>query len=158
MGDRNWLGFSGRVPRTEPVDDTERLRAFTADLHNAAQHSDHNRRESQPHRIPRLSRISSYIGLGGSGKQHSPPRMLVSLDHDDPTKTCNGFSNVVSRININTRDGDVHDCYVTWHNPNLTQILETVSCTIMSSKPPSHLHLKNPGAHQNPLESVLIAR
>lgn len=145
LGDRVWLGFASRTRENknerkherndEPVFDAEALNSFKAELNRAMQQTDRGRKDSQHPKVPRLSRISSYMGIGGNGKQHSPPRHLVSLDRDDTsTNAHNNHSIRVSRLDSITSEGVFLDCDETWHKPNITQIMEMVACTIMSSK------------------------
>lgn len=108
-------------------------------------------------KVSRLSRISSYIGLGSVARAGSPttstfPEIVMQRSesmksrvvsygeaaHDRSTGIWRTGSNMQSEYD-NFRESDR-----TWHSPNIVQMMETVSCTMMAngiSEPiPRHLN------------------
>lgn len=170
MDGRSWLGFGPRVSRTPQAAraPTPSITTTQSDVGvcpaPATEHRDLQRSSSQLNshqnvqKPPRLSRISSYMGLGSISKAHattasSPPYpeqiMLRSESmlprnttyYDVPHDPAAG----IWRARANVDDGFIYKgSDQTWHNPNLTQMMDTVSSTILSngiSEPiPRHLN------------------
>lgn len=166
MEGRTWLGFGPRAPRSSQVSraPTPNLMTTQSDVGaNSAAHAEERNHlprsvtqihVPQPAQKPaRLSRISSYIGLGSVAKSHAatateqnrtraeshPPRGSEQFggprDHTgDVWKTQSNHES----------DYDFNEADQTWHNPNLVQMMDTVSSAIMSrgiSEPiPRHLN------------------
>lgn len=108
---------------------------------------------------PRLAKISSYIGLGSLAKAQSPKATIypeLIMDRSESIKPGAAGYHVTSVDGGGPigdwkpapRDQDKYSFYnpddLTWHNPSLRQMVETVLCTMMqngSSAPiPRHLN------------------
>jgi hypothetical protein len=111
------------------------------------------------HKPPRLSKISSYIGLGNAAKAQPPTVAMypeLIMERSESIKPGAAGYHVTSLDGGGPigdwkpalRNGGEYSFYnsddITWHNPSLKQMLETVSCTMMkngSSAPiPRHLN------------------
>lgn len=167
MGDRSWLGFGVRARPAENKDDGD-------DRTTAVRNGDSNNRRSlqrsntavplqrNPHKAPRLPRLSSLMGLNMVAKAHTPPATSFEIApnypeiihqrsesmrarpvsyheaaHDPTTGIWRKNADAVSDFRYRESDA-------TWHNPSLHQMIETVLCTIMtngiSAPIPSHLN------------------
>lgn len=118
--------------------------------------------QKNAHKAPRLSRFSSLMGLNGVAKAHSPTSTSFEIAPNYPEiihqsselmkvrsvsyhEAAHDPSTGIWRKNP---DADSEFRYresdVTWHNPSLQQMIETVLCTIMtngiSAPIPSHLN------------------
>lgn len=97
------------------------------------------------HKTPRLSRFSSLIGLGASSRAQSPtistfPELTTQRTesmklstvsyheaaHDRSTGIWRSSTTVESDYGFRESDR-------TWHNPNVVQMMETVSCALMTN-------------------------
>lgn len=166
MEGRNWLGFGPRAPRASQVvrAPTPNLMITQSDVgagpvpvveeRPPLSRSVTQIHVPQPtHKPARLSRISSYMGLGSVAKGHAataneqnrgraeshPPRGTEefgsSRDHTGD----------VWKVQPDNEGGYIfREADKTWYNPNLTQMMDTVSSAILSrgvSEPiPRHLN------------------
>lgn len=152
MSDRSWLGFGGRARTSQAAQQPATLDSQTDVVDHAppALHRSLTQVQTQGqhhHKPPRLSRISSYIGLGAAAKTHSPtipvyPEIIMARSESMKTGTTGSDSESSHRKNEN--DIFYNEADATWHNPSLKQMVETVSCEMMrngSSAPiPRHLN------------------
>lgn len=112
-----------------------------------------------PRKPPKLSKISSYIGLGSLAKAQSPTVTMypeLIMERSESIKPGAAGSHITSVDGGGpigawrpALKGDGTSSFYnaedfTWHNPSLKQMVETVSCTMMkngSSAPiPRHLN------------------
>jgi hypothetical protein len=129
-----------------------------ASLHRSSTQVSQQSNNNQ-HKPPRLSRISSYIGFGSVTKAQSPtvatyPELIMERGESIKTgaagyhiKSVDG-GGPIGDWQPAVRNAGTYSFYnaddLTWHNPSLKQMVETVSCTMMrngSSAPiPRHLN------------------
>lgn len=149
MSDRGWLVFGGRTRAPQPAQQPaapETQSEVVEDAQPALRRTQTQAHVSQQHHYkpPRLSRISSYIGLGAVAKSHSPitPEFTTERSESMRSGTLGFDSEGYRRKNEN--DVFYNEADSTWHNPSLKQMIETVSCEMMrngSSAPiPRHLN------------------
>lgn len=167
MDGRSWLGFGPRA-RTPQVAfaPTPSLSTTQSDVgaspaptaERSLQRSLTQIHIQQPaQKTARLSRISSYIGLGNAAKAHATPAVTIPypeqiMERNDSlssrTTSCQEAPHDSIGIWRTSPNADSDFIYKesdqTWHNPNLTQMMDTVSSAIMSngiSQPiPRHLN------------------
>lgn len=176
MGDRSWLGFVGRSRTPQPIqqqaptadnpdndDDSSTVRAGESGAQRSLQRSlTQIPLQKPPHKAARLSRISSYMGLGTVAKTQSPAtptfpttpgyyETKMSLQSESTKSRTVSYQEAVHdpstgiwRKHTMETEYRFRESDCTWHNPNLRQMMETVSCTIMTngvSEPiPRHLN------------------
>lgn len=165
MGDRARLTFGARVqapqPAQQPSSSEEHADMPALPVPTPAQRSLQRSLTQIPiqqpvHKVPRLSRISSYIGLGAAAKGQSPitsdfaeiavqrgelmksgPVFYHEAAHDKSTGVWRAGLTTESEFAYRESDR-------TWHNPTLQQMMETVGCVLMTngiSEPlPRHLN------------------
>lgn len=157
MDGRSWLGFGPRA-RTPQVafapppvlisTQSDIGAATTPTAERSLQRSltqIHIRQPAQ--KVARLSRISSYMGLGSASKAHATTAVTASYQeqivertdsllsrtttyHEAPHDTTTGLW----RTSTNADSDFIYkESDHTWHNPNLIQMMDTVSSTIMSN-------------------------
>ncbi|KAJ4389132.1 hypothetical protein N0V93_006594 [Gnomoniopsis smithogilvyi] len=168
MDGRSWLGLGPRARTTQtafapnPVlisTQSDVGAVTTPSAERSLQRSLTQIHIPQPaQKTARLSRISSYIGLSNAAKAQAtsavtlphPEQIMERSDsmssrtmsyHEAPHDPTTGFW----RSSPNTDNDFIYkESDQTWHNPNLTQMMDTVSSTIMSngvSQPiPRHLN------------------
>ncbi|ROW09039.1 hypothetical protein VMCG_02810 [Cytospora schulzeri] len=139
MSDRGWLGFGVRTRAPQPAQ-----QPAPSDTQGEGLDTTQQQQQQNHHKPPRLSRISSYIGLGTAAKSNSPTTPEFTIERSESMKSGTlGFdSEGLHRKNEN--DVFYNSADATWHNPSLKQMIETVSCEMMrngSSAPiPRHLN------------------
>ncbi|KAJ4424629.1 hypothetical protein N0V82_000761 [Gnomoniopsis sp. IMI 355080] len=168
MEGRSWLGFGPRAripqvalaPTPVLISTQSDVGAFTTPTaERSLQRSLTQIPIQQPaQKTARLSRISSYIGLSNAAKANFTSAVIIPLPeqvmersdsmssrrmsyHEAPHDPTTGFW----RTNSNADNDFIYkESDQTWHNPNLTQMMDTVSSAIMSngvSQPiPRHLN------------------
>ena len=152
MSDRSWLSFGGRARASQPAQQSAASDAQSDIIDHAplALHRSltqvHAQEQHHP-KPPKLSRISSYIGLGAAAKSHSPPMPAypeVTMARIESMKAGTLGLGSESLHRKNENDIFYNEADATWHNPSLKQMVETVSCEMMkngSSAPiPRHLN------------------
>lgn len=118
--------------------------------------------QKNPHKAPRLSRFSSLMGLSGAAKALSPvttsfeiapnyPEMIHQRGEAMKTRTVtyhdavnDPSTGIWSLENDPNSEFRFRESDMTWHNPNLQQMMETVLSAIMtngiSAPIPTHLN------------------
>lgn len=102
--------------------------------------------QQSTHKVSRLSRFATYIGLGSTARAHSPitttlPGQLVQRSEspkprDVPRNEAAHGSSTGTQRTGNTMEGEWHyfrGSDRTWHNPNVVRMMDAVSCTIMTN-------------------------
>ncbi|KUI71652.1 hypothetical protein VM1G_06656 [Cytospora mali] len=151
MTDRSWLGFGGRVRAPQPANhdnQSDNVDHAPPALHRSlTQVYVQQQQHQQHHKPPKLSRISSYIGLGAAAKSHSPTTPTypeITMDRSESMNSGNLGLDLEGPHKKNENNNFYNEADSTWHNPSLKQMIETVSCEMMrngSSAPiPRHLN------------------
>ncbi|CAN8095739.1 unnamed protein product [Discula destructiva] len=170
MEGRNWLGFGPRAPRipqamraTNPnllttQSDVGAYPALETEQRDLQRSTTQIHTQQPPQKTPRLSRISTYMGLGNGAKAHA----TIATSSPYPEQIMKRSGSLLTRnatyldvphdpaagiwhTRSNTDDAFIYkDSDQTWHNPTLTQMMDTVSSIIMTngiSEPiPRHLN------------------
>ncbi|ROW15527.1 hypothetical protein VPNG_02298 [Cytospora leucostoma] len=154
MSDRGWLGFGGRVRTPQPAQQpaNPKTQSEVVDhappaLHRSATRVHVQQQQDRYHKPPKLARISSYMGLGAVAKSHSPTASTYpegTLERSESMRA-NTLRFDSTGLRLEKENGNFFNrSDVTWHNPSLKQMVETVSCEMMkngSSAPiPRHLN------------------
>lgn len=107
----------------EAVDHSQPTLQRSATQVHVQQHQDRH------HKPPKLARISSYMGLGAVAKSHSP---TVSTYPEGTLERSESMRADILRFDstgLKIEKGNFFNrSDVTWHNPSLKQMIETVSC------------------------------
>lgn len=157
MDGRSWLGFGG--PRARPpqvafapnpvlISTQSDVGAVATPTAERSLQRSLTQIHIQPaQKTARLSRISSYIGLSNAAKAHATSTVTIThpeqvIERSDsmssrtlsyreaPNDPTTGFW----RTSPNADNDFIYkESDQTWHNPSLTQMMDTVSSTIMSN-------------------------
>ena len=167
MADRGWFGRGRSAHTTQQQVQSNVLPDTRGEAGGQAQHASLHRsltqvplQQNHHHKAPKISKISSFIGLGNAAKAQSPTGPLypeLIMERSESLKSgANGHH--VTSVDGGGPIGDwqqpapkeerkfpnYKEAQRTWHNPSLKQMVETVSCTMMkngSSAPiPRHLN------------------
>lgn len=157
MEGRGWLSFGPRARNPQVVfppvpalistqSDVGAVTAPTAE--RSLQRSFSQVHIQQPaQKTARLSRISSYIGLGSTAKSHATTAVTATFHEQTVERTDSMSSQTISyheaphdpttgiwRTSSNAENDFIYkESDQTWHNPNLIQMMDTVSSAIMSN-------------------------
>lgn len=166
MGDRLWHAFGARTDHSHPSPKPPAPPTTTTDRrgNGAAPHTQRNANRSiqRAHtntqtrqtipKMPRLARLSSYIGFGLTTKDQSTTTSTLPelcAQKSDPTSkswdACYDKSTKSAQAGHATGNGYAfNESDRTWHNPSLQQMMETVGSAIVTngtSEPvPRHLN------------------
>lgn len=167
MGDRLWHAFGTRTDHAHPSQShlvSPTITTTDRRGNGAAPHTQRNANRSlqrahtdtQMHnmipKMPRLARLSSYIGLGPTTKDQSTTTSTfpeLRAQKSDPAfkswDACNDKSTGSAQTGHATGNSYAYnESDRTWHNPSLQQMMETVGSAIMTngtSEPvPRHLN------------------